>query len=343
MIKKILKKLRDKFLSPVLSKLNELECKFNDPVLSKLNELEYKINTALMTDPVLNKLNELEYKINVAFMTKDNISRIQNDLFDFFRSCYKIYNFSGVEMFLQEIYSLIVKEGDCVIDVGANHGLHTIPLSKLVGKSGKVIACEAVQSYVDDIEGKIDMDNVLFYCAAITKPQVAIENKEISFVYYPDLDGYSGIKGIKDKSHANLRKNIIIVPALTLDKIVEDENLDEHAKISFIKIDIEGGEFDALLGSENILIKYKPVIFFEDNLASCENLYNYTRSEYFEYLNRLGYKQFQFTGGKSDEQDYEKRNLPGAWLVHTESKYMNFFERTYINLAIAYMLKIKTL
>jgi len=144
---------------------------------------------------------------------------------------------------MQEIYSLIVKEGDCVIDVGANHGLYTIPLSKLVGKSGRIIACEEVQSHISDIKRKIDTNNVSFYCTAITKPQVAMENKEISFTYYPDLDGCSGIK---ENHNANLKKKIRVVPTLTLDKIVLDENLDEHILISFIKIDTERGEFDVL-------------------------------------------------------------------------------------------------
>jgi FkbM family methyltransferase len=330
MIKKSLKKLRDKFLSPVLNKQNELA----DAISNKLieNTSDYAIS---------NKLNVLEYIINTVFITEDNIGKIQEDLSNFFSTSYAVYQYSAEEMFMQEIYSLIVKEGDCVIDVGANHGLHTIPLSKLVGKSGRVIACEAVQSNVDDIKEKIDTDNVSFYCAAITKPQVVREKKKISFTYYPDRDGWSGIKENPD---VNLKKKIITVPALTLDKIVEDTNLDEHIKISFIKVDTEGGEFDVLLGSEKIFKKYKPVVYFEDHKIYSANLYNYTKNDFFRYLYELGYELFPFTGGKYDENEWGGGgDIAGTWLVHTESKYKRFFERTYMNLAISYMLKIRAL
>jgi len=40
------------------------------------------------------------------------------------------------------IMQWIIKEGDVVIDIGANVGVYTIFLSKLVGKTGKVYAFE---------------------------------------------------------------------------------------------------------------------------------------------------------------------------------------------------------
>ena len=67
------------------------------------------------------------------------------------------------EVFIQSVYSLFIKEKDYVIDVGANHGFHTIPLSKLVGKQGKVFACEAVSSNIEDIKTKLDVDNIYFF------------------------------------------------------------------------------------------------------------------------------------------------------------------------------------
>jgi FkbM family methyltransferase len=269
-----------------------------------------------------------------------NISRINRDLYDFFTTSYAVFSYDNAEIFLQEIYNKIVKKGDCVIDVGANHGLHTIPLSELTGEVGHVIACEAVQSNIDDIKEKLNTDNVSFYCAAITKPQVAMKNKEIKFTYLPDLDGWSGIK---ERPEANtMKKQIITVPTLTLDKIVEDEDICKYNGISFIKIDTEGGDFDVLLGAENTIKKYKPIIIFENAREYSANLYGYKKSDFFEYFAELGYKLFQFIGGEFTENNWGGGYVYNeTWAIHKKSKYLRFFEKDYIGLANSYMLRKK--
>ena len=43
-----------------------------------------------------------------------------------------------------ELLPYAVKEGEIVLDIGANYGLYTYYLSKLVGESGEVIAFEPI-------------------------------------------------------------------------------------------------------------------------------------------------------------------------------------------------------
>lgn len=72
----------------------------------------------------------------------------------------------------------------------------------------------------------------------------------------------------------------IEVKADTIDHIVGDE------KISFIKMDIEGAEYDALLGARHTIEKYKPVLMIsvyhkQDDFIRLPELirsmnYNYT-------------------------------------------------------------------
>jgi FkbM family methyltransferase len=237
-------------------------------------------------------------------MKKRFISKIHRDLYNFFATSYTVFQYDAGERFLQEVYGKFVKKGDCVIDVGANHGLHTIPLSKLVGESGYVIACEAVQSNIDDIKKNLIGDNVSFYCAAITKPQVVINSKEIKFTYFPDLDGWSGIKERPEAHTRTNKKQIITVPTLTLDKIVEAEDINKYNGISFIKIDTEGGDFDVLLGAENTIKKYKPIIIFENSGEYSADLYGYKKSDFFGYFADLEYKLIQFTGEKFTENEW---------------------------------------
>jgi 23S rRNA U2552 (ribose-2'-O)-methylase RlmE/FtsJ len=61
-----------------------------------------------------------------------------------------LYNKRGgfFETVITALYRGVVREGDLVLDGGAHIGAHTGPLARCVGKSGKVVAVEALpQSY----------------------------------------------------------------------------------------------------------------------------------------------------------------------------------------------------
>jgi len=49
--------------------------------------------------------------------------------------------YSGHERDMQRAMAAYVRAGDTVLDVGANWGIHSLLLSRLVGPRGRVIAC----------------------------------------------------------------------------------------------------------------------------------------------------------------------------------------------------------
>jgi FkbM family methyltransferase len=53
-----------------------------------------------------------------------------------------IYILGGFELRTLRRYAQLIKEGDVVLDIGANVGAHTLPLAQLVGSSGKVFSFE---------------------------------------------------------------------------------------------------------------------------------------------------------------------------------------------------------
>ena len=46
------------------------------------------------------------------------------------------------ERIIQSFYSKVVRPGDVVVDGGAHTGRHTVPLARLVGRQGRVVAFE---------------------------------------------------------------------------------------------------------------------------------------------------------------------------------------------------------
>src|SRR5271169_4509567 len=53
-----------------------------------------------------------------------------------------IYILGGFELRTLRRYAQLIKEGNIVLDIGANVGAHTLPLAQLVGPSGKVFSFE---------------------------------------------------------------------------------------------------------------------------------------------------------------------------------------------------------
>jgi FkbM family methyltransferase len=72
-------------------------------------------------------------------------------------------------------------------------------------------------------------------------------------------------KGLLEPALASLEQ--FAIPAL--EQIVECVKLDDHTdkdrKVSFIKIDLEGHEMQALLGGQRILQEDRPIVQFEEN------------------------------------------------------------------------------
>lgn len=68
-------------------------------------------------------------------------------------------------------------------------------------------------------------------------------------------------------------------------------------KINFIKIDVEGSEFNVFLGSENILLEHKSIICFECNLTFW-SLLSLSIDSLFSYLRKKGYELFVVKHGK---------------------------------------------
>jgi FkbM family methyltransferase len=90
---------------------------------------------------------------------------------------------------------------------------------------------------------------------------------------------------------------IVEVDCLTLDNIVNQLELES---LEVIKIDTEGSELNILLGGENSLKKFKPVIVMEyANINS--RMFGYNREACVELLKTYGYNSFHFAAGTDSD------------------------------------------
>lgn len=166
------------------------------------------------------------------------------------------------EIFLVGVYEpyflSIIKKGlnlgDVFVDIGANIGQHSLFASSVVGESGKVIAFEPIKrlhnQFQDSIKHNINNDskfkNIKLYNFGCG------EKEENVKIYTADNAGASSIIDSKRDTSSELIK---IVAADTV--------LKEEEKINFIKIDVEGYEYFALLGLKDTISKHHPKILIE--------------------------------------------------------------------------------
>jgi FkbM family methyltransferase len=179
----------------------------------------------------------------------------------------------------------VVREGDCVFDLGAHIGTFTVPLAKKVGSTGRVVAVEAVPETFAAAVRNVALhqlaDRVVLRNAIVGPP--------VAYEAVAEL-GNTAATFFRPRSLA-AADNTITIDALAGQTFVPD----------VIKIDIEGLEAQALLPSD-VLRARKPIIYAEiaeTHLAragaSVEDLDGFFR--------QLGYRLFRNVGPRNAAND----------------------------------------
>ncbi|MFY9288703.1 MAG: FkbM family methyltransferase [Alphaproteobacteria bacterium] len=198
--------------------------------------------------------------------------------------------FSFVERVVRVIYEHRLCNGDVVIDGGANRGMHTLPLSEKVGESGRVIAVEANPFLASRIENFVQ-EHQIKNIEVISKA-LGAKDGFTDFNIAKNCDPLSGIRRRPDLVDQIV--DVVQVPLIRLDTIVSNLNL---PNIRFIKLDLEGGEYDALCGAQQILQANEgPLIILENGRQWSGDLYGFTKDAWFSLFEKNGYKVFDLFG-----------------------------------------------
>lgn len=134
------------------------------------------------------------------------------------------------------------QKGDTIIDVGAGIGTETYYFSKVIGMTGKVISIEAHPKTYQCLE-KLCIYNKLINVIPLN---IAI-HKNNSKVIINDPQSHISASIINTTSGYE-------IAGATLDQITYNYGLEE---ISFIKMNIEGAELQAIEGMDNTIDKVK--------------------------------------------------------------------------------------
>jgi len=239
---------------------------------------------------------EIYYLIDLLFRTITKLLRINTHLGDFlFRdivviskekenSLFYIKARSDMLYHITPTYEAItwrriksiIEPGDICVDVGAHIGTYTIPIARMVGSNGFVLAIEP--SPVKDILSINVKINGLQDRVTIIDKAVHSKRELFDLYYNPSRTGWSFL--VKDQLERSTTLCKIKVEALPLDEILKESGI-ANRRIKLLKIDVEGNEVEVLRGAQRTLENTDYVIFE----ASKETI-----NECVRILNSLGFK-----------------------------------------------------
>jgi len=180
----------------------------------------------------------------------------------------------------QRTFAQWVKAGNVVYDIGANVGYYTLLASTLVGETGQVLAFEPLPDNLTFLEKHLALNS--------------IHNTRMFEVAVSDENGTAMFSEMSERSSGHLDSTgKMEVRTVKLDTLYKNGEIPPPV---VMKIDVEGAEYQVLMGALSILEEHHPVIFLathgrEVHKQSCD------------LLLRLGYQLTSISSASVETSD----------------------------------------
>jgi FkbM family methyltransferase len=173
------------------------------------------------------------------------------------------------EKFIVTFVKQFINPKGNILDLGANIGTHSIIYSNYT--SGKVYSFEPQKTVFDILKKNIELNN----CPNIIPYNFGASNVNKEFYMLANYEK-------KDNHGAfSINESLDEKSGLKVEcKIIDELDIQD---VCYVKIDVEGHEYQALLGMKKLLERYHPVIMIEIHDSSL------TKNETIIFLIELGY------------------------------------------------------
>lgn len=170
------------------------------------------------------------------------------------RALIRYGEYSELEWQLLERY---VRRDDVVVEVGANIGAHTVSLGKAVGAHGGVVAIEPQPAIFQILCANAAL-NVLNHVRALNCGCAA--SAGVMHVPILNYDAEGNFGGIALQATGGTSASAVAVQRL-------DDLLAGAPRIDLMKIDVEGMECEVLAGARDVIERFHPVLYLENDRA----------------------------------------------------------------------------
>lgn len=216
---------------------------YNSPSLSSFRYL-CKVREKLgFSNPTLVKISVPKYGYRVYCQTNVDSNGINKD------------DFINLTVREEEIIERFQpRRGDIVVDIGAHIGRYTFIAAKRVSLNGRVIAVEANPANFEMLNRNIKLNQLTnvtsLNCAVYsleTKIRLYLAGEELSQTIYNTI--------MPERANGGKEK-FVEIDANTLDNLVQMQGISE---VNWIKIDVEGAEYEVLKGATKIISSSKDI------------------------------------------------------------------------------------
>lgn len=220
------------------------------------------------------------YKVGSIRIVKRKGLKYQLDLSDYQE--WLVYFYCETDSSLEVIRYL--NQSEVIIDIGANIGQTSLNMFKEQKKKGlnpRIQAFEPFPSTFEKLQKNIELNDDL---AEISIHQIGIGAEEGELHMIKHCETNSG--GFRITNQISNQTNDIRVPIITLDSFIHQKKMNQ---IDFIKIDIEGFEYEALKGMKSTLEQLRPTLFIEFSSVNMKEL-GIEPKELINFLSDLDYE-----------------------------------------------------
>lgn len=220
-----------------------------------------------------------------------------------------IYCFGAFEKSELRAYRKIIQPGFSIIDVGANVGAHTLHFAQLCGDHGKVLAVEATDWAFHKLQRNLslnpDLGKRVTAKHAFLVGDHALLQLPSSLYSSWRVDGQHPSTELH-QGHLGALKELGVTEAVCLDTVISTL---AWPKCDFLKVDVDGNEFDVLSGANQLLEKYHPKVFLEVSPHVHDEKSPTQFANLLQLFEKNGYEFYDFKNHPISMKEAELRQL----------------------------------
>jgi FkbM family methyltransferase len=194
----------------------------------------------------------------------------------------------------------LLRQGDKVVDVGANIGYFSLLFSQCVGSKGHVYSYEPVPQLASALRKNAELNK--FEQKTLSNLALSDHNGKARFYVGPDDN--SGLSSLRQPGNSSI--------VLDVDLARFDDIFSHAEDIALIKIDVEGAELAVLRGMEGYLCNKRPNILVEVTNKFLKEMGDSEQS-LLAYLQSLGYNCYVINETRVELLQSRKQPLPDQW------------------------------
>lgn len=178
-----------------------------------------------------------------------------------------------------------LRPGMVFLDIGSYHGMYSLVAAKRLEKEGQIVAFEPSSREFSRLRLHLRWNGI----TTVHSERCAVGSSATETTFFQITSGDATRGGLhapaSDDSVEEIR-----VRTIRLDPYISSFPLD---RVDLVKLDVEGGEMEALRGAAFILTNFRPMLICEV-LDATTQVWGYEARDIIEFLSALGYSWFDF-------------------------------------------------